>query len=228
MSKEKKEMKGETYKTLRALYNSGKVKPTLNKIFAELESDSGNIELISLACECLLRTKNLQDLLKYANELIKIAPENAVGYYYKGLAIQHKKGKEQEALKNLNEALALEPENPVFLKTKANIHFLLYTDYHLPPSFAEKHRDKAIASFLKAIEVIEQMEKPGYKDFWTVGEACMLVSRLQDAKRYLMKAVAAYETLDKTEQDKNIYKDIIKAQKDCAKLIDKATTSGDL
>ena len=37
MSKEKENvMKEETYKTLKALYYSGKVKPTLNKILIEL------------------------------------------------------------------------------------------------------------------------------------------------------------------------------------------------
>ena len=50
--------KKETYKTLKALYYSGKVKPSLNKIIVELENDPKNLELSLLACQCLVRTKN--------------------------------------------------------------------------------------------------------------------------------------------------------------------------
>jgi tetratricopeptide (TPR) repeat protein len=108
MSKEVKEkkkvVKRNIYKKLKALYYSGKVKPSLNKIVAELENDSENLDLSLLACQCLLRTKNLDELSSYADVSIKLAPKNAGGYYYKGVAFQHTKGKEQEALKNFNEA----------------------------------------------------------------------------------------------------------------------------
>jgi tetratricopeptide (TPR) repeat protein len=225
MSKEKKEkkevMKGETYKTLKALYYSGKVKPSLNKILIELKNDPENLELILLACECLIRTKNYDDLSTHANVCVNLAPNNAVGYYYKGVAVQHTKGKEQEALKDFNEALTLDPDNTICLKSKAITHLLLYTDYHLPLKFAEKHRDKAKVSLLKIIELIEQKENPDYIDFLTIADASILVSRNQHAKKYFIKAVNAFNVSDKLEQDINIYKDIIKAQKACVKLMDK-------
>jgi tetratricopeptide (TPR) repeat protein len=225
MSKEKKEkrevMKGETYTTLKALYYSGKVKPSLNKILIELKNDSENLELSLLACQCLVRTKNFDELYKYADASIELAPKIAGGYYYKGLAIQHKKGKEQEALKNFNEALTLDPDNTIYLKSKAITHLLLYTDFHLPVNFAEKHKAKAEVSLLKIIELIEQKENPDYVDFWTIGDVSSMLSRNPDAKKYFIKAVNAFNTSDKSEQDMNIYKDIIKAQKACIKLMDK-------
>nr|MDA3953223.1 hypothetical protein [Bacteroidales bacterium] len=217
MSKEKKAkkdvMKGETYKTLKALYYSGKVKPSLNKILIELKNDSENLELSLLACQCLVRTKNFDELSKYADVSIKLDPKIAGGYYYKGVAVQHTKGKEQEALKNFNEALTLDPDNTIYLKSRATTHLLLFTDYHLPLKFAEKHRDKAKESLLKIIELIEQNENPDYIDFFTIGEVSTLLSRNLDAKKYFIKAVNAFNTSDKSKQDINIYKDIIKAQK---------------
>jgi tetratricopeptide (TPR) repeat protein len=222
VKKEKKEvMTGETYETLRALYHSGKVKPSLNKILIELKNDSENLELSLLACQCLVRTKNFDELSKYADVSIKLNPKIAGGYYYKGVAVQHTKGKEQEALKNFNEALTLDPDNTIYLKSRATTHLLLFTDYHLPLKFAEKHRDKAKESLLKIIELIEQNENPDYIDFFTIGEVSTLLSRNLDAKKYFIKAVNAFNTSDKSKQDINIYKDIIKAQKACIKLMDK-------
>ncbi len=221
---EKKDvMKGETYASLKVLYYSGKVKPTLNKIVVELKNDAENIELTLLACQCLLRAKNFEELSVYADAAIKLAPENAEGYYYKGLAVQNTKGKEQEALKNFNEALTLDPDNIIYLKSKAITHLLLYTDYHLPVSFAEKHKAKAEVSLMKVIELIEQKENPDFMDYLTVGDVNMLISRPLDAKKYFIKAVSAFDALDKSEQDRNIYKDIIKAQKACIKETEKFT-----
>jgi len=222
MSKEKREvMKGETYETLKALYYSGKVKPSLNKILIELNNDSENVELSLLACQCLVRTKNFKELSKYADASIKLAPKNAEGYYYKGLAIQHTKGKEQEALKNFNEALTLDPDNAIYHKSKATTHLLLYADYHLPANFAEKHKAKAEVSLLKVVELIEQKENPDYMDFWTIADVSSMLSRNPDAKKYFIKAVNAFNATDKVDQDMNVYKDIIKAQKACVKLMDK-------
>jgi tetratricopeptide (TPR) repeat protein len=222
MSKEKKEeIKVETYNTLKALYYSGKVKPALNKILIELKNDSENLELSLLACQCLVRAKNFDDLSKYADVLIKMYPKIAEGYYYKGVAVQHTKGKEQEALKNFNEALTLDPDNTIYLKSKAATHLLLFTDYHLPLSFAEKHRVKAEESLLKVIELIEQKENPDYIEFLTIADVSTMLSRNLDAKKYFIKAVNAFNTLDKSKQDINIYKDIIKAQNACIKLMDK-------
>ncbi len=225
MSKEKKEkkevMKGDTYKTLKALYYSGKVKPSLNKILIELKDDSENLELSLLACQCLIRTKNFEELSKYADVAIKLDPKVAEGYYYKGVAVQHTKGKEQEALKNFNEALSLDPDNTAFLKSKATTHLLLFTDYHFPLSFAEKHRVKAEESLLKVIELIEQKENADYKEFLTIADVCIMVSRNLDAKKYFIRAVNAFNASDKSEQDMTIFKDIIKSQKSFIKLMDK-------
>ena len=227
MSKEKKEkkeaMKGETYETLKALYYSGKVKPSLNKILVELKNDSENLELALLACQGLERTKNFEDLSSYADITIKIAPKVAGGYYYKGVAFQHIKGKEQEALKNFNEALILDPDNTTYLKSKAATHLLLYTDYHLPIAFAEKHRVKAEVCLLKIIELIEQKDNPDYIDFLTIGDVSIMLNKTLDAKKYFIKAVKAFDAADESQQDMNIYKDIIKAQKACIKLIEKFT-----
>jgi len=227
MSKEikekKKVLKRDTYETLKALYYSGKVKPSLNKILVELENDSKNLELSLLACQCFERTKNFDELSSYADVSIKLAPKIAGGYYYKGVAFQHTKGKEQEALKNFNEALTLDPDNTVYLKSKAVTHLLLYTDYHLPIKFAEKHRVKAEVSLLKIIELIEQKGNSDYIDFWTIGDVSIMLSRNLEAKKYFIKAVNAFNTSDKSKQDINIYKDIIKAQKACIKLMEKFT-----
>lgn len=227
MSKEakvkKKVVKSETYETLKALYYSGKVKPSLNKILTKLESDSENLELTLLACQGLVRTKNFIDLTTYAEAIIKLAPESGEGYYYKGVALHHSKGKEQEALKNFNEALALAPDNLVYLKSKGATHLLLYTDYNLPINFAEKHRIKAEESLSKIVELIGQKENPDYVDFLTTGEVSLMLTQNIDAKKYFIKAVNAFDKAEESTQDMNIYKDLIKAQKACIKLLEKFT-----
>ena len=225
MSKEvkvkKKVVKVDTYESLKALYYSGKVKPSLNKILAKLENESENLELVLLACQCLERTKDIDKLSFYAELSIKLDPKNAAGYYYTGVALQNTKGKEQEALKNFNEALILDPDNTIYLKSKASTHFALYTDYHLPLKFAEKHRLKTEESLFKVIELIEEKENLDYKDLLTIADVLVLVGKGVRAKRYYIKAVYIYEGTDESKQDKNIYKDIIKAQNACIKLLDK-------
>jgi tetratricopeptide (TPR) repeat protein len=227
MSKEVKEtkkvVKKNSYETLRALYYSGKVKPSLNKILVELENDSKNLDLTLLACQSLVRTKNFDELSSQADAAIKLAPKTAGGYYYKGVALQHSKGKEQEALKNYNEALTIDPENTVYLKSKAATHLLLYTDYHLPIKFAEKHRVKAEESLKQIIKLVEEKENPGYMDYLTTGDVSTMIGQSLDAKMYFIKAVNAFESSDETLKDLNIYKDIIKAQKACVKLMEKFT-----
>ena len=221
---EKKEvMKKDSYAILKALYHSGKVKPALNKILVEIENDPENLDLTLLACQCLVRTKNFDDLATYADAAIKLSPETADGYFYKGVAFQSIKGKEQEALKNFNEALKLDPDNTIYLKNKAVTHLLLYTDYHLPISFAEKHRVKAEVSLLKIIELVEQKSDADYIDFLTIGDVSIMLSRTLDAKKYFIKAVNAYNASDESSRDTNLYKDIIKAQKACIKLMEKFT-----
>ena len=222
MSKELKETIS-TYEALKALYYSGKVKPSLNKILVELKKDSVNLELSLLACQCLERTKNFEELSSYADASIKIAPKNAGGYYYKGVAFQHIKGKEQEALKNFNEALTLDPDNTAYLKSKATTHLLLYTDYHLPIKFAEKHRVKAEVGLLRIIELIEQKDNPDYIEYLTIADVCIMLKQTLNAKKYFIKAVNAFNASDNSQQDMNIYKDIIKAQKACIRLTEKFT-----
>jgi len=227
MSKEakgkKKVVKTDTYESLKALYNSGKVKPSLNKIITALEKESENLELILLACQCLERTKDIEKLSLYADLVIKLDPKNANGYYYKGVVLKHTKGKEQEALKNFNEALTLDPDNTIYLKSKASTHFALYTDYHLPLKFAEKHRVKTEESLLKVVELIEQKENPDYIECLTIADAFILLSKGIRAKKYYLKAVMIYNATDEAKQDKNIYKDITKAQNACQKFLDKVT-----
>ena len=225
-----KEVKGkrkvavsDTYETLKALYYSGKVKPSLNKMLVQVEKDPENLALRLLACQSLERTKNFVELGSFADAIIKLAPESGAGYHYKGVALHHTKGKEQEALKNFNEALVLDPENVVYLKSKGSTHFLLYTDYNLPLEFAEKHRVKAETSLLKIIELVGQKENPGYVDFFTTGEACRMLNQNIEAKKYFIKAVNAFTASEESTQDLNIYKDLIKAQKACIKLLEKFT-----
>ncbi|MFT7590634.1 MAG: tetratricopeptide (TPR) repeat protein [bacterium] len=221
----RKVAKSDTYETLKALYYSGKVKPSLNKIIAQLENDPENLALTLLACQCLLRTKNFVILSTYADVGIKLAPENAEGYYYKGLALHHTKGKEQDALKNFNEALSISPENITYLKSKGSTHFSLYTDYNLPIKFAEKHRVKAEVSLLKIIELIALKENPDYLDLLTIGEVRIMLGQTIDAKKHFIKATNAFNAVDKADQDLNVYKDIIKAQKACIKLMEKVPES---
>lgn len=225
MGKEEK-MKEEnknTYEALKALYYSGKVRPSLNKVTAELENDSENLELTLLACQILERTKEFDRLSKYADVVIKLSPEISDGYYYKGVALQFVKGKEQEALQNLNKALKLDPDNTLYLKTKASTHLSLFKDFDLPLKFAEQHRVKSETSLLKVIELIEKKENPSYKEFYILAEVNMMIDLALNAKMYYLKAVNAYEATDESEQDKNIYKDIIKAQKKCIKQLEKFT-----
>ncbi len=223
VKKKKKVIKSDTYETLKALYYSGKVKPSLNKMLVLLKNDSENLELTLLACQCLVRTKNFDELSSYADASIKLAPKNGEGYYYKGVALHHTKGKEQEALKNFNEALALSPDNIVYLKSKGATHLMLYTDYHLPLNFAEKHKVKAQESLLKIIELIEQKENPTYVDFLATAEVNTMLSQNIDAKKYFIKAVNAFAASNESKQDMNIYKDLIKAQKGCIRLLAKFT-----
>ena len=93
-----KEVKGkrkvavsDTYETLKALYYSGKVKPSLNKMIAKLENDSENIELVLLACQCLERTKDIDKLSFYAELSIKDKTSKKISEFY------------QESVLNLNE-----------------------------------------------------------------------------------------------------------------------------
>lgn len=223
VKEKKKVVKKDTYETLKALYYSGKVKPTLNKILIELENDSKNLELTHLACQCMTRTKNFDELSSYADASIKLDSKNAGGYYYKGVANQHTKGKEQEALKDFTEALVLDPDNTVYLKGKATTHFLLYKDYDLPIKFAEKHRVKAEESLLNIIELVEKKGKTDYIDFLTAGDASTMMSQNVDAKKFFIQAVNAFNTADKSIQDMNLYKDIIRSQKACIKLMAKYT-----
>jgi len=227
MSKEakgkKKVVKADTYESLKAMYNSGKVKPTFNKIIAALEKDSENLEFLQLACKCLERAKDIDKLAIYADLLIKLDPKNANGYYYKAVVLKNTKGKEQEALKNFNEALVLDPDNTIYLKSKASTHFALYTDYHLPLKFAEKHRVKTEESLLKIVELIEQKENPDYIELLTLADVFILLSKGIRAKKNYRKAVMLYNATDEANQDKNIYKDITKAQNACQKFLDKVT-----
>ncbi|PKQ63978.1 hypothetical protein BZG02_08170 [Labilibaculum filiforme] len=217
----KKVVKIETYESLKAMYYSGRVKPSLNKIIVALEKDPENLALLLLACQCLERTKDIDTLCSYADAVIKLDSKIAAGYYFKGVALQNTKGKEQEALKNFNEALLLDPENTIYLKSKASTHFSLYTDYHLPLQFAEKHRVKTEESLFKVVELIEGKENPDYQELLTIADVLVLLSKGVRAKRYYIQAVDAYTASEASNQDKNIYKDIIKAQNACIKLLDK-------
>ena len=60
----------EVAETLKQLFYSGKVKPSYNKIVAELEKNNENLDLIFLACQCLVRIKDFDQLLIYANKAI--------------------------------------------------------------------------------------------------------------------------------------------------------------
>jgi len=219
----KKEEKGNIYESLKTLYYSGKVKPSLNKIIPALEDDPENLEITLLACQVLERAKDFDSLVTYAERVIKLAPEMTDGYYYKGVALQFVKGKEQEAVKNFNKALELDPDNLLCLKSKATTHLLLFKDFDLPIKFADKHRIKAENCLLKVIELVEQKAKPDYKEFYVLAEVNMMVEQALNAKMYYLKAVNDYEARDESEQDKNIYKDIIKAQKKCIKQLEKFT-----
>ena len=216
-------MEKDTYEKLKALYYSGKVKPSLNKILVVLVSDAKNLDLILLACECLVRTRDFDKLSSCADGAIKLNSKNPEGYYYKGVALQHTKGKEQEALINFNEAIALDPKNAVFLKAKATTHLALFTDDHLPIKLADKHRNKGEESLLKVVSLIEQKENPDYVDFLTIGDVSITINRNVDAKKYYIKAVNAFNKSDESNQDMNVYKDIIKSQKACIKLMEKFT-----
>lgn len=218
-----KEENKNTFESLKALYYSGKVRPSLNKVTAELENDSNNLALTLLACQILERTKEFDRLSTYADAVIKLSPDIASGYYYKGVALQFVKGREQEALQNLNKALKIEPDNTLYLKTKASTHLSLFKDFDLPLKFAEQHRVKSETSLLKVIELIEKKENPSYKEFYILAEVNMMIDLALNAKMYYLKAVNAYEETDEAEQDKNIYKDIIKAQKKCVKQLEKFT-----
>lgn len=215
--------KTNSYEALKALFFSGKVKPSLNKIIVELEKEPENLDLTLLACQCLARGKDYENLATYADAAIKLKPENPEGFYFKGLALQNLKGKEQEALKNFNEALVLDPENVVYLQGKATTHLSLFTDYQLPPQLAEKHRDKGETSLLQVVSLIEAKEDASYLEYFTVANVSITVKHNVDAKRYYIKAVKAFDAADEVDQNMNIYKDLIKAQKACVKLMDKYT-----
>ncbi len=215
--------KATVYETLKLLFYSGKVKPSLNKIIAELEKDPSNLELTLLACKALLRGKEYKSIEKYADAAIKIDDQNPTGYHYKGLAIHHNKGQEQEALKNINKALEIDPENVVFLKDKAITHLALYKDYDLPVKFAEKHGDKSRECILKIIDLVDSKAAPNYMELYAVAEASMMIEKNLDAKQYLLKAEKAFNKAEEGDKNQNVYKDIIKAQKACQRLIDKFT-----
>lgn len=212
------------FESLQALYFSGKVKPSLNKIIAELKNNPQDLDLTLLACKCLTRSKDYETLDTYADLAIGLDTENSEAHYYKGIALQNIKGKEQDALKSFNKALKADPENTIYLLGKANTHLALFTDYHLPVKLAEKHRDKGEDSLLKIISLIEEKGEEGtFLEYLTIGNVSTTVKRNLDAKKYFIKAVDRFNSADESEQDKNIYKEIIKSQKACVKLMDKFT-----
>lgn len=213
--------KTNTYESFEALYFTGKVKPALNKILAELKNQPSNLNLTLLACKCLVRTKDFDKLTLYADAAIDLDDKNAGGYYFKGLGLQHIKGKEQKALSNFDTALTLDPDNVVYLKGKAATHLLLFTDYHLHLGLAEKHRVKGEECLLKIVGLIEDKENPDFMDYLTIADVSITVNRNLDGKKYYIKAVNAFNAADEASQDMNIYKDIIKGQKACLKLIEK-------
>ena len=223
MAEKKKEENKNTYESLKELYYSGKVRPSLNKITAALETDPENLGLTLLACQVLQRTKEFDRLSAHADVVIKMAADIADGYYFKGAALQQVKGKEQEALVNFNKALKIDPDNTLYLKNKATTHLSLYKDYDLPLKFAEQHRVKAETALLKVVALMEQKENPDYLAYFTLAEVNMMMEQALNAKMYYLKAVNAYEDTDASDQDYNIYKDIVKAQKQCIKLLEKFT-----
>ena len=212
-----------SYESLKALFFSGKVKPSLNKIVSELENDPNNLEFTLLACQCLQRGKNFDGLSEYADKAISINPQRPEGHYYKGIALHHTKGKEQEALKNFTEAIAIEPENVVFLQDKATTHLSLYTDYHLPLPLAEKHRAKGEDILMKIVALVEANENPTFTEYLTVADVSTTLKRKVEAKKFYLKAVKAFDQVEEADRNMNLYKDIIKGQKACAKLMEKFT-----
>lgn len=211
------------YEQLKTLYFSGKVKPSLNKIYSELEKEANNLELVLLGCEALKRSKDYDKLLIFGENAIKLDPENPEGYFYKGVAQQHSKGNEQEALKNFVEAIKLDLENTKYLTEKAKTHLLLFKDFHLPIQIAEKHGDKGQDLLLKVISIIENKENPDFKEYLTIGDVSIIVKRNFDAKKYYLKAEEAFENAEEADKDMNIYKEIMKSQKACIKLTKKYT-----
>ena len=160
-----------------SLYFSGKVKPTLNKVIKELENTPDDVDLLLLACQCCLKGKDLENLNAFSDRIITLDKDNSEAYYYKGMAFHSSKGKEQEALKNFNEAIAINPGNLKYLLNKATTHLLLYTDYHLPIKFAEKHQAKAEETLMRIMTLAEQNQSHSYEDCLTIAEANLLISR---------------------------------------------------
>jgi tetratricopeptide (TPR) repeat protein len=212
-----------TFETLKKLYFSGKVKPSLNKILPALEEEPDNLQLIMLACEVLERTKDYEQLSTYADKLIKKSPEITEGYYFKGVALRHKKGKEQDALRQFNKALELDPNDLRCLKSKANTHFTLFKDFDLPIKFADKHRAKAEECLLKVIELVEGNEDASYLELFILADVYMMVEQILNAKMTYLKAVNAYEEAEPETQNKNLYKDLVKAQRQCIRQMEKFT-----
>lgn len=101
MGKEEKKIEDNknNFEVLKALYYSGKVRPSLNKVTAELENDNKNLPLTLLACQILERTKEFDRLSSYADAVIKLSPEISDGYYYKGVALQFVKVKNKRHYK---------------------------------------------------------------------------------------------------------------------------------
>lgn len=209
------------YDSLKALYFSGKVKPALNKILVELENDANQMDLILLACQCLLRGKDFEQLALYADKAISLDDQNARGYYFKGMALKHAKGNEQEALKMFKLALDIEPENVLFLKAKAETHLTLFKDYHLPIQIADKQRIKGEECLNQIVSLIEQKQNPTYHENLIMADVSIVINKNIDAKMYYIRAVDAFNEAPKEEQNKNIYKDIIKAQNACNRLMQK-------
>lgn len=205
--------KSENYETLKSLYFSGKVKPSLNKMLAYVKENPKDVDVSGLICKCLERSKNYEELSDFADTYIELAPESGDGYYYKGVALSHIKGKEQDVISNFNSALEKAPDNLMYLKSKGATHYALFTDYHLPIKFAEKHRVKAEESLLKVLELIETKENPDYIEFFTTAEVNVMLEQNIAAKKHLLRAVNAYEATDSSNQDVNIYKEILKLQK---------------
>lgn len=213
----------ETYKTLKALYFSGKVKPTLNKLLVEIEAHPENIDFKLLACEALVRGKDYDKLSSFADDCIKLDPNSALAHYFKSIAFHNTKGKEQEAIKKINEALSIEPNNMRLIKAKADTHLDLFNDYHLPIKLAEKHGDKGQDCLLKITSLIEEIESPTYHEYLMAADVSIIIKRNMDAKKYYLRGVNAFDKTDEAEQDMNIFKELSKAQKACSKLIAKFT-----
>lgn len=94
----------------RMLYRAKAYKQAAHAYETALQFAINDLHVWKRLLECLHKSNNQKDLQKYAQQFIDVYPSQAVSYYYMGIA-HYQQGAYPKAIKALQEALFIDPNN---------------------------------------------------------------------------------------------------------------------